>query len=136
MAIPSLHSVSLKPLIHNMVSSTHQIFRWGYLQTGSGVPEDQLPLISRTIDVDYSALICREAFNLTKPADVEYINKLGGFNISYPRLAFIDGEWDPWRAAGVHAIGLPERPNTLDEPYILIDVSSLLLFLYPVLTVY
>ncbi|KAI1647320.1 peptidase S28 [Daldinia loculata] len=95
--------------------------QWGYLQTGSGVPEDQLPLISRTIDVDYSALICREAFNLTKPADVEYINKLGGFNISYPRLAFIDGEWDPWRAAGVHAIGLPERPNTLDEPYILID---------------
>ncbi|KAI1474070.1 peptidase S28 [Daldinia eschscholtzii] len=95
--------------------------QWGYLQTGSGVPEDQLPLISRTIDVDYSALICREAFNLTKPADVEYINRLGGFNISYPRLAFIDGEWDPWRAAGVHAIGLPERPNTPSEPYILID---------------
>ncbi|KAI1463360.1 peptidase S28 [Daldinia caldariorum] len=95
--------------------------QWGYLQTGSGVPEDQLPLISRTIDVDYSALICREAFNLTKPADVEYINRLGGFNLSYPRLAFIDGEWDPWRAAGVHAIGLPERPNTPSEPFILID---------------
>ncbi|KAI1371380.1 peptidase S28 [Hypoxylon crocopeplum] len=95
--------------------------QWGYLQTGSGVPEDQLPLISRTIDVDYSALICREAFNLTEPGDVEYINRLGGFNISYPRLAFIDGEWDPWRAAGVHAIGLPERPNTPSEPYILID---------------
>ncbi|KAI1458953.1 peptidase S28 [Annulohypoxylon moriforme] len=94
--------------------------QWGYLQTGSGVPEDQLPLISRTIDVDYSALICRDAFNLTKPADVEYINRLGGFNISYPRLAFIDGEWDPWRAAGVHAIGLPERTSTTEEPYILI----------------
>ncbi|OTA67061.1 peptidase S28 [Hypoxylon sp. EC38] len=95
--------------------------QWGYLQTGSGVPEDQLPLISRTIDVDYSALVCREAFNLTKPADVEYINRLGGYNISYPKLAFIDGEWDPWRAAGVHAIGLPERTSTLSEPYILID---------------
>ncbi|KAI1097323.1 peptidase S28 [Jackrogersella minutella] len=95
--------------------------QWGYLQTGSGVPEDQLPLISRTIDVDYSALICREAFNITAPADVEYINRLGGFDISYPRLAFIDGEWDPWRAAGVHAIGLPERTNTPSEPYILID---------------
>ncbi|KAI0884205.1 peptidase S28 [Annulohypoxylon maeteangense] len=94
--------------------------QWGYLQTGSGVPEDQLPLISRTIDVDYSALICRDAFNLTKPADVEYINRIGGFNISYPRLAFIDGEWDPWRAAGVHAIGLPERNSTTEEPYILI----------------
>ncbi|KAI4864580.1 peptidase S28 [Hypoxylon rubiginosum] len=95
--------------------------QWGYLQTGSGVPEDQLPLISRTIDVDYSALICREAFNLTKPADVEYINRVGGFNISYPRLAFIDGEWDPWRAAGVHALEVPERTNTPSEPYLLID---------------
>ncbi|KAI2608715.1 peptidase S28 [Hypoxylon fragiforme] len=95
--------------------------QWGYLQTGSGVPEDQLPLISRTIDVDYSALICQAAFNLTEPADVEHINKLGGFNLSYPRLAFVDGEWDPWRAAGVHAIGLTERPNTPSEPYILID---------------
>lgn len=94
--------------------------QWGYLQTGSGVPEDQLPLISRTIDVDYSALICRDAFNLTQAADVAYINRLGGFNISYPRLAFIDGEWDPWRAAGVHAIGLPERTSTTEEPYILI----------------
>lgn len=104
-------------------SSAHRLHRWGYLQTGSGVPEDQLPLISRTIDVDYSALICQAAFNLTEPADVEHINKLGGFNLSYPRLAFVDGEWDPWRAAGVHAIGLTERPNTPSEPYILIDVS-------------
>lgn len=95
--------------------------QWGYLQTGSGVPEDQLPLISRTIDVDYSALICREAYNITKPADVEYINRLGGFNISYPRLAFIDGEWDPWRAAGVHALEVPARTNTPSEPYLLID---------------
>ena len=28
---------------------------WGYLQTGSGVPKDQLPLISRTIDLDKSS---------------------------------------------------------------------------------
>ncbi|KAI2603632.1 peptidase S28 [Hypoxylon sp. NC1633] len=94
--------------------------QWGYLQTGSGVPEDQLPLISRTIDLDYSSIICRESFNITKPSDVEYINRLGGFNISYPRLAFIDGEWDPWRAAGVHALEVPERPNTPSSPYILI----------------
>ena len=29
----------------------------GYLQTGSGVPQDQLPLISRTIDLEYSTLV-------------------------------------------------------------------------------
>ncbi|KAI1260466.1 peptidase S28 [Xylariaceae sp. FL1019] len=95
--------------------------QWGFLQTGSGVPEDALPLISRTIDLDYSTVICRDAFNLTKEADVNAINKYGGFNLSYSRLAWVDGEWDPWRAAGVHAIGIPERYSTTSEPYILID---------------
>ncbi|RWA14960.1 hypothetical protein EKO27_g158 [Xylaria grammica] len=95
--------------------------QWGYLQTGSGVPDDELPLISRTIDLEYSAVICREAFNLTGTADVDAINKYGGFDLSYPRLAWVDGEWDPWRAAGVHAIGLPVRESTTSEPYILID---------------
>ncbi len=96
------------------------ICRWGYLQTGSGVPADQLPLISRTIDIDYSSVICRDAFNLTETANVDAINKYGGFDLSYPRLAWVDGEWDPWRAAGVHAIGLPARESTTSEPYILI----------------
>ncbi|KAH9901780.1 peptidase S28 [Xylariomycetidae sp. FL2044] len=94
--------------------------QWGYLQTGS-TPDDILPLISRTIDLEYSSVICKEAFNLTGVADVEAINKYGGFNLSYPRLAFVDGEWDPWRAAGVHALGLPERESTTSEPFILID---------------
>ncbi|KAI3328840.1 peptidase S28 [Ustulina deusta] len=94
--------------------------QWGYLQTGSGVPADQLPLISRTIDIDYSSVICRDAFNLTETANVDAINKYGGFDLSYPRLAWVDGEWDPWRAAGVHAIGLPARESTTSEPYILI----------------
>ncbi|KAI6476045.1 hypothetical protein MCOR17_001328 [Pyricularia oryzae] len=92
---------------------------WGYLQTGSGVPEDQLPLISRLVDLEYSTIACREAFNLTGEADVANINKYGGFDISYPRLAFVDGEWDPWRAAGVNAIGQTVRNSTVDEPVFL-----------------
>lgn len=94
--------------------------RWGYLATGSGVPADQLPLISRTIDIPYTSKICVESFNITEPSDIWAINKYGGFNLSYPRLAIIDGEWDPWRAATPHAIGLPERADTIDEPYKLI----------------
>ncbi|KAK3330749.1 serine carboxypeptidase S28-domain-containing protein [Apodospora peruviana] len=93
---------------------------WGYLQTGSGVPATQLPLISRLIDLNYTSVICREAFNISTPPNVEAVNKHGGFGISYPRLAIIDGEKDPWRAATPHAIGLPPRPNTIDEPFILI----------------
>ncbi|RYP69583.1 hypothetical protein DL771_006020 [Monosporascus sp. 5C6A] len=94
---------------------------WGYLQTGSGAPPDRLPLISRTIDLEYTSIVCREAFNLTEPANVENINKYGAFNISHSRLAFVDGEWDPWRAAGVHALTQPSRNSSVSEPYILID---------------
>lgn len=95
--------------------------RWGFLQTGSGVPEGELGVISRTVDVEYSATVCRDAFNLTGEADVSAINQHGGFGISYPRLAIVDGEWDPWRAATPHALGQPERQSTLSEPFILID---------------
>jgi hypothetical protein len=84
------------------------------------VPADQLPLISRLIDIEFSSVVCREAFNISTPPDVNAINKYGGFSISYPRLAIIDGEVDPWRAATPHAIGQPERPNTASEPFILI----------------
>lgn len=96
-------------------------FEWGYLQTGSGVPESQLPLVSRMIDIPFLSTVCREAFNITTPSQVERINKHGGVNISYPRLAHVDGEWDPWRAASPHRIGLPERDSTVSEPFILID---------------
>jgi Serine carboxypeptidase S28 len=65
--------------------------QWGYFQTGSGFPKDIKPVVSRTIDVEYSSIICREAFNLTSPPDIEAINKYGGFAIAYDRLAFVDG---------------------------------------------
>lgn len=94
---------------------------WGYLQTGSGVPEDQLPVISRLINLDFSSEICKQAFNITTPAKVERINQWGGFNFSYPRLAITDGERDPWRQATPHAMGLPDRVSTDTEPFILIE---------------
>jgi len=94
---------------------------WGYLQTGSGTPEDQLSMISRLIDLESQAAICVSAFNITEPAHVENVNKFGGYKASYPRVAWLDGEWDPWRAAGVHAIGQLKRESTVSEPFILID---------------
>ncbi|KAF3767285.1 hypothetical protein M406DRAFT_61235 [Cryphonectria parasitica EP155] len=95
-------------------------FEWGYLQTGSGVPKDQLPLISRLLNLEFESVICKEAFNITTPSKIERINQWGGFNISYPRLAIIGGEHDPWRQATPLAIGLPERNSTTDEPVHLI----------------
>ena len=70
-------------------------------------------------------LICNYAFNITGPPDVERVNKYGGFNISYPRLAIIGGEADPWRAASPLAtLDVPTRLNdtsTVSEPLIVIQ---------------
>lgn len=98
--------------------------QWGFLQTGSGAPADQLPLVSRTNTLEYESLVCKYAFNITTPPDTDAINKHGGFSISYPRLAIIDGEHDPWRPATPHASPFNStavnRTSTTSEPFILI----------------
>lgn len=97
---------------------------WGFLQSGSTVPPNLPALISRLITIDYNMLICKYAFNITSPPDTDRVNKYGGFNISYPRLAIIGGEADPWRAASPLAtLDVPTRLNdtsTVDQPIILI----------------
>ncbi|KAL7931485.1 serine carboxypeptidase S28 domain-containing protein [Trichoderma chlorosporum] len=95
--------------------------QWGYFVTGSGTPKDQLPMISRAITLKSASSHCERLFNITTSPDVESINKLGGFNFSYPRLAIIDGLQDPWRSATPHATGLPDRKSTTSEPFMLID---------------
>jgi hypothetical protein len=98
---------------------------WGFLQTGSGAPKDQLPLISRTNTLEYESLICAYAFNITTPPNTTAINQYGGFDISYPRLAMIDGEQDPWRPATAHASPFNStahnRTSTASQPFILIE---------------
>jgi hypothetical protein len=96
--------------------------QWGYYQTGSGAPADILPLSSRLLDVPYHSLICSLSFNISgENPDIESINKYGSFDIRYPRLAFVDGQADPWRWAGVHAPEAPKRFSTLSEPFIEIE---------------
>ncbi|KAI4139518.1 MAG: hypothetical protein L6R39_006254, partial [Caloplaca ligustica] len=97
--------------------------QWGFLQTGSGVPPNELPLISRLLTLDYNSLICRLAFNITTPPDTAAINKYGGFDIAYDRLAIIDGEEDPWREASPHSTLAParNRTSTVERPFLLIE---------------
>jgi len=94
--------------------------QWGYFQTGSGVPAAQLPLVSRTQDLEYEQTPCRIAFNYTGKPDIAAINKYGGRKIAYPRLAIVGGQNDPWRDATPLAEFLPLRPSTPDEPVVLI----------------
>ena len=92
---------------------------WGYIQTGN-TPADIKPLISRTLDLEYLTFFCRAQFNITTPPDIEKVNKYGGFNISYPRLATIGGNADPWRPAT--PLWYPEsREDTVEEPWHLIS---------------
>lgn len=97
--------------------------QWGYWQVGSTWPQDQLPLISRTIDFSSQNFVCRTAFNLTTDPDVEAINKYGGFDIEADRLAFISGEWDSWRWASPQAPEARWRNSTLNKPFIVIPKS-------------
>ncbi|EED18492.1 extracelular serine carboxypeptidase, putative [Talaromyces stipitatus ATCC 10500] len=94
---------------------------WGFFQTGSGTPKSKPSLVSRLVTLDYTSLPCKYAFNITTPPEVDarINNKYGGFNISYPRLAFIGGTADPWREATPFANDAPHphRPNTLDRPF-------------------
>ncbi|KAF1981672.1 extracelular serine carboxypeptidase [Aulographum hederae CBS 113979] len=94
---------------------------WGFLQTGSGVPADQQPLISRLINLPYTTIICKEGFGRATPPDTDTVNKYGGYDISYPRLAIVDGQADPWREATPHAFAAPNRTSTTKEPFILIE---------------
>ncbi|KAL8826238.1 MAG: hypothetical protein Q9170_007477 [Blastenia crenularia] len=97
--------------------------QWGFLQTGSGVPANELPLISRLLTLEYNSLICKYAFNITTPPDLEAVNKYGGFDIAYDRLAIVDGEQDPWRGASPHsplARDGGNRTSTTERPFLLI----------------
>ncbi|RMZ91807.1 hypothetical protein DV736_g990, partial [Chaetothyriales sp. CBS 134916] len=111
---------------YNSLSWAYQYCtEWGFIQTGSGVPKDQLPLISRLLTLEYLTLICRYAFNITSPPDEAVINQYGRYNISYPRLALIGGEADPWRpVTPLASLDVPTQINqtsTVSEPKILIQ---------------
>jgi hypothetical protein len=92
--------------------------QWGYFQTGSGIPSTIKPIVSRLLTMEYLSAPCRLAFNVTTPPDIESINKYGAFNISYPRLAFVDGQADPWRWAGVHSPEAEKRRDWILEPFV------------------
>ena len=122
LALPSKASSLL--ITYLILTKKQYCTQWGYLQTGSGVPKDILPLISRLNTLEWASIICAEAFNITTPPNVNAINKYGGFGISYPRLAFVDGQIDPWRPATPHAspfnLAVHNRTSTVSEPFIMI----------------
>lgn len=68
-------------------------------------------MLSRSLDLYYLTEVCRFAFDLAvgepDTVPVQNINKYGGFNISAPRLFFVDGELDPWLYVTRHSSRTP-----------------------------
>ncbi|OAA53079.1 serine carboxypeptidase S28 [Cordyceps fumosorosea ARSEF 2679] len=99
--------------------------QWGFFISGSGVPASTRGILSRAVTLDYAAGGCQQSFGVAGPPNVDSINKLGGVNFSYPRVAVIDGKQDPWRAATPHRIGEnADRQSTTEQPFILIDPAT------------
>lgn len=95
---------------------------WGYWVTGSGFDLSLgKPLLSRILDLEYENSYCESEFGITTPPNVTAINKWGGFDISYPRLAIINGLADTWREATPAADAASPRESTVSEPWIVID---------------
>lgn len=116
---------------------------WGYIMTAPPVPR-YLPspdgkskyfvssgpkLVSSLLDYDYAHEICEKGFpageHYTMPArpDIDEVNRLGNFHLSVDRLAFVDGQYDPWRPATVHSEEYAyggARADTIQRPFKLI----------------
>lgn len=105
---------------YGLVSWNYQVCtEWGYIQTGN-TPKNIMPLISRTLDLEYLTFFCRAQFNIHEPPEIERVNKYGNFDIEYDRLAIIGGNSDPWRPAT--PLWYPDSRNTSTEkPWLLIS---------------
>ncbi|KAH9957380.1 serine carboxypeptidase S28-domain-containing protein [Lactifluus volemus] len=97
--------------------------QWGYFCTAP--PVGTPTIISRLLDIDYEHKICIQAFppgeyyKVPPLPNVTAVNVLGDYHIAADRLAFIDGEVDPWRPYAPHSAygGVEEREDTVVRPF-------------------
>lgn len=98
---------------------------WGYFQ--GAPPNPSYPsIVSRLLTLEYTSAICRQAFppglHFSVPAwpNVTVVNELGDYGLAADRLAFIDGDEDPWLPATPHSPHGAARDDTELRPFKLI----------------
>ncbi|KAG0152169.1 hypothetical protein CROQUDRAFT_103153 [Cronartium quercuum f. sp. fusiforme G11] len=91
-------------------------------------PSDTKPsIVSRYLTLPYQTRQCKQAFppgahnRLPATPEVSRLNSYGGVKIEADRLAFIDGEFDPWIHATPHSPSAPHRTSTSLRPFYLIN---------------
>jgi hypothetical protein len=78
-------------------------------------------LISRALQVNYTQQWCNWAFppgeynSIPSTPDLNRWNKYGGYNVSAPRLAHIDGDQDVWLDICYHSNDAPPRLTPTPE---------------------
>ncbi|KAF8073998.1 serine carboxypeptidase S28-domain-containing protein [Lyophyllum atratum] len=99
--------------------------QWGYFTTAP--PDQKQPrIISRRLTLDYESKICKQAYlpgkHFVVPSlpNITAVNALGDFDLAADRLAFIDGEVDPWRPDTPHSDYAKNRKDTILRPFKLI----------------
>ncbi|KAL5634935.1 hypothetical protein ACGC1H_002833 [Rhizoctonia solani] len=98
---------------------------WGYFM---GAPPNKAhpTIVSRRLTLEYTSAICKQAFppgtHIVVPEwpNVTVVNALGDYGLAADRLAFIDGDEDPWLPATPHSPHAPERDDTIVRPFKLI----------------
>ncbi|CAK4017316.1 serine protease EDA2 [Lecanosticta acicola] len=82
-------------------------------------------LLSRVVQADHTQQWCEWAFppgqyNKIPPSpELWWANKYGGYDVSAPRLAYIDGDQDVWLDLGYHSHDAPERVTaSAEEAYL------------------
>ncbi|TFL01721.1 peptidase S28 [Pterulicium gracile] len=97
--------------------------QWGYFTTAPPNPTHPR-IISKLMTLPYLQKICKQAykpgkhFSIPSYPNVTAVNELGDFGIAADRLAFIDGEVDPWRPDTPHSIQYAQdREDTILRPF-------------------
>ncbi|WVW79480.1 hypothetical protein I302_101449 [Kwoniella bestiolae CBS 10118] len=97
--------------------------QWGYFMPA---PLEGPRIISNKLTLEYTSKICRQAFppgkhfSVPEWPDVEEVNRRGDYEIEYDRLAFIDGDRDPWRPMTPQSDWAPRRKSSVNRPVHLI----------------
>ncbi|WOO84920.1 putative extracellular serine carboxypeptidase [Vanrija pseudolonga] len=96
---------------------------WGYFMPA---PEEGPSILSKRLTLEYTSKICKQAYppgkHFTVPEwpNVADVNDRGDYDIEYSRLAFIDGDRDPWRTMTPQADWARKRKSSVDKPVHLI----------------
>ncbi|KAK6509714.1 hypothetical protein TWF481_004445 [Arthrobotrys musiformis] len=82
---------------------------WGYLMPGA--PPGSPTLQPRILNLEYYRRTCQYAFKFPSDfvIDTSKVLQYGGYNLTGPRLMYIDGTHDPWLYATPHSPHSPQK---------------------------